>query len=198
MIYKTLKVKNQPPFTTVGFVIQVLLQRKTENCASLESVQSSKIEKQQLIWLTYIIIILIPVLLFKKEHFVHCSLIIISLYHYSIYSWLLFSYKNSLLWSTIINFIKDLTTFLFSIPLLSHVASQYQFVISFLTSKRTTHIDILKRPIWTEFHQLHEYLHNNNTCNYGHYSVVKNYFTVSYYLTDKKMYLINYYLMTID
>ena len=45
---------------------------------------------------------------------------------------------------------------------------------------------ILKRPIWTEFHQLHEYLHNNNTCNYGHYSVVKNYFTVSYYLTDKK------------
>ena len=106
--------EKQPPFTTVGFVIQVLLQRKTENCASLESVQSSKIEKQQLIWLTYIIIILTPVLLFKKEHFVHCSLIIISLYHYSIYSWLLFSYKNSLLWSTIINFIKDLTTFLFS------------------------------------------------------------------------------------
>ena len=45
MIYKTLKVKNNPLFTTVGFVIQVLLQRKTENCASLESVQSSKIEK---------------------------------------------------------------------------------------------------------------------------------------------------------
>ena len=73
--------EKQPPFTTVGFVIQVLLQRKTENCASLESVQSSKIEKQQLIWLTYIIIYL-PLYYSLKRNIL--SIVHLSSYHFTI------------------------------------------------------------------------------------------------------------------